>query len=119
MRRLIFGAIMAVYPFATYPLYGDELHGLDELPALRLVISAPPGSTYDRYGRLVARHLGRHLPGRPMVVPQYMPGASGKIAANYLYNVAPKDGSVIGIVLKITPMAQLLGERHIQYDAAR
>jgi len=118
MRRLIWGMIMAVHPFATYPLYGDEVHRLDE-PALRLVISAPPGSTYDRYGRLVARHIGRHLPGSPVVVPQYMPGASGKIAANYLYNVAPQDGSVIGIVLKITPMAQLLGEGRIQYDAAR
>jgi tripartite-type tricarboxylate transporter receptor subunit TctC len=119
MRRLIWGALMAAYPFAIYPLYGDELYGLDEVPSLRLIIPTPPGSTYDRYGRLVARHLVRHLPGRPAVTPQYMPGASGKIAANYLYNVAPKDGSVIGMVLKVTPLTQLLGEGHVQYDAAR
>jgi tripartite-type tricarboxylate transporter receptor subunit TctC len=119
IRRLILGVIMASFPLALHPLYGDELYGLDKPPSLRLVIAGPPGSTYDRYGRLVARHLGRHLPGRPVVTAQYMPGASGKVAANYLYNAAPRDGSVIGIVLKVTPMTQMLGDANIKYDAAR
>ena len=64
---------------------------------LNLVIGYPPGAIYDVYGRLVARHIGRHLPGNPTVVAQNMPGAGSLRTANYLYNVAPKDGSIIGL----------------------
>src|SRR5262244_4509640 len=61
-----------------------------------LLIGYSVGGGYDAYGRLVARHLGKHVPGNPTVVPQNMTGAGSLKAANYLYSVAPKDGSVIG-----------------------
>ena len=61
-----------------------------------LLIGYSVGGGYDAYGRLVARHFGKHLPGNPNVVPQNMSGAGSLKAANYLYSVAPKDGSVIG-----------------------
>src|SRR5260370_40965851 len=64
-------------------------------PQFNLVIGYSPGAIYDAYGRLVARHLGRHLPGNPTGVVQNMPGAGSLRAANYLYVVAPKDGSAI------------------------
>jgi tripartite-type tricarboxylate transporter receptor subunit TctC len=57
---------------------------------IRLLISAEVGGSYDHNGRLVARHLGRHIPGRPKIVPEQMVGASGRVAARYLYNVAPR-----------------------------
>lgn len=63
-----------------------------------LVIGLPPGGGYDAYGRLIARHIGDHIPGHPSVVPQNMPGAGGLKAADYLFNAAPKDGTAIGIV---------------------
>src|SRR5205085_4667819 len=66
--------------------------------AVRLIISADPGGSYDQIGRLVARHLGKHIPGNPRIVPENMLGASGRIAANYLYRAAPRDGSVIGLI---------------------
>ena len=56
------------------------------------------GGGYDTYGRLAARHLGRYLPGNPTLIPRNMPGAGGVVLANYLYNVAPKDGSALAIV---------------------
>ena len=87
--------------------------------SMRLIISADPGGSYDQIGRLVSRHLGKHIPGNPRVVPENMLGASGRVAANYLYHAAPKDGSVIGVIQQSIPMGQALGESGTQYDAAR
>src|SRR5262245_9433086 len=62
-----------------------------------LIVGYSTGGGYDTYARILARHIGRHLPGQPAVVVQNMPGAGSLRAANYLFNVAPKDGSVIGM----------------------
>src|SRR5437660_8023457 len=77
---------------------------------MRLIISADPGGSYDTYGRLIARHLGKQIPGNPRVVPENMLGASGRVAANYMYHAAPKDGSVIAVVQQSLAMGQALGE---------
>src|ERR1700709_2375130 len=61
-----------------------------------VIVGFTPGGGYDLYARLVAQHLGRHIPGNPAVVTQNMPGAGSLKAVNYLYSVAPKDGTVIG-----------------------
>jgi tripartite-type tricarboxylate transporter receptor subunit TctC len=87
--------------------------------SVRLIISADPGGSYDGVGRLMARHLGHHIPGNPRVVPENMLGASGRVAANYVYRSGPKDGSVIAVVQQSIPMGQALGEGSTQYDAAR
>jgi len=86
---------------------------------IRMLITADPGGSYDSNARLVGRHLGKHIPGNPRIVAEQMGGASGRVAANYLYNVAPKDGSVIAIVQQSLPMGQATGETGVQYDAAR
>jgi tripartite-type tricarboxylate transporter receptor subunit TctC len=87
--------------------------------SVRLIISADPGGSYDGVGRLMARHLGQHIPGNPRVVPENVLGASGRVAANYVYHSGPKDGSVIAVVQQSIPMGQALGEGGTQYDAAR
>src|SRR3954467_11767346 len=74
--------------------------------SVRLIISADPGGSYDGVGRLMARHLGQHIPGNPRVVPENMLGASGRVAANYVYYSAPKDGSVIAVVQQSIPMGR-------------
>ena len=63
---------------------------------IQLLIGFSAGGGYDIYGRTLGRYLGRHIPGHPQIVPQNMPGAGSLKLANYLYNVAPKDGSVFG-----------------------
>src|SRR5437763_5790855 len=65
---------------------------------ITISIGNTAGGTYDLMGRLVARHLGRFLPGNPTVIAENMPGAGTLRAANYIYNVAPKDGTELGIV---------------------
>jgi len=69
--------------------------------------------------RTVAAHLGKHLPGNPTVIPQYRPGAGGIVQANYIYNIAPKDGTVIGLLFDNLPMAQVIEPAGIKFDAKR
>jgi len=83
------------------------------------VIIPGTGGGNDQWGRLVAQHIGKHLPGRPTVVTQYMPGAGGLNAANYIYNVAPKGGTVLGIVPSSLPLAPLLGIAGARFDALK
>lgn len=65
---------------------------------ITLIIGTGTGGGYDLWGRLIARHIGKHLLGNPTIIPQNMPGAGGVNAVNYIYNIAPKDGTVIGLV---------------------
>jgi tripartite-type tricarboxylate transporter receptor subunit TctC len=82
-----------------------------------LAIATPSGGGYDLYGRMVARHIGRYLPGNPTIVPQNMPGAGSLIAANWLANVAPKDGTAIAIIPSATLFESLLGNPQARFDA--
>jgi len=85
-----------------------------------IIASFEAGGPYDLYSRLVARHLGVHLPGQPTVVVQNIPGAGGLRGANYLYNVAARDGTVMGVVSQTVAVGQVLATTPgIQYDARR
>jgi tripartite-type tricarboxylate transporter receptor subunit TctC len=76
---------------------------------VNLVVGYGPGGGYDIYARLLARHLGRFIPGHPTIVVQNMPGAGSLRAVNYLYNIAPKDGSTFGMFSRNMPLIGLLG----------
>ena len=82
-----------------------------------IYIGFSPGGTYDLFGRLVARHLQKHIPGNPTVVAQNMPGAGSFIAANWLYRVAPKDGTAIGIATQTIAIEEALKTQGVQYKA--
>ena len=86
---------------------------------MRMLIPAAVGDSYDTEGRLIARHLSKFIPGNPTIVPENMPGASGRNVASYMYNVAPKDGSVIALVQQSIPLAQAMRETGINFDAAK
>jgi tripartite-type tricarboxylate transporter receptor subunit TctC len=85
-----------------------------------IIASFEAGGPYDFYSRLVARHIGAHLPGNPTVVVQNMPGAAGLRGANFLYNVATRDGTVMGVVSQTVAVGQVLATTPgIQYDARK
>ena len=86
---------------------------------IRLVIGNNAGTSYDLSARLIARYLGRHIPGTPAIVPENMPGASGLIATNHVYNLAPQDGTVILAALETIPLRQALGDENVKFDAAK
>src|SRR3982750_1655748 len=60
-----------------------------------MIIGYSSGGSYDLYARLVARYLGNYIPGKPLIVPRNMPGAGSRAAANWIYNIAPRDGTVL------------------------
>jgi tripartite-type tricarboxylate transporter receptor subunit TctC len=86
---------------------------------INFVIGYGTGGGYDIYARLLARFIGEHIPGNPTVVPQNMPGAGSRRAANWLYAVAPKDGTVLACLGQATPTDQALGQPGIQFDARK
>jgi tripartite-type tricarboxylate transporter receptor subunit TctC len=86
---------------------------------VNFVIGYPVGGGYDTYSRLVAAHLGQHLLGHPSVIPVNMPGAVTIRATNYLYNEAPKDGTVVGMIDQAIYLNQILGTAQLRADATR
>ena len=85
---------------------------------ITVTIGYTAGGSYDLYGRMVARHLGKHIPGQPTVIAQNMPGAGSLKAANYLYELAPKDGTALGVIVESAALEQALANPAVQYDAA-
>src|SRR3954447_14361390 len=77
------------------------------------------GGGYDTYARLLARHLGKHLPGNPTIVPQNMPGAGSHKLAGYIYSVAPKDGTAVGAIFPGAVLAPLLADAPLQHDPSK
>ncbi len=84
-----------------------------------LYIGYSAGGGYDIYARFLARHIGKHIPGNPSVVPKNMEGAGSLRLANWLYNVAPKDGTAFGIIGRGTGFDPLLGQQRAQFDATK
>ncbi len=99
------------FPALAAPFQGKDL--------INVIVGFDPGAGYDMYGRFVARFLGKYLTGQPRVVVQNMPGAGSLRAANYIYNIAPKDGTTIGILGQSVPIMQLLGTPGILFDSDR
>ena len=87
--------------------------------SVTIYVGYTAGGSYDLYARLIARHLGKHIPGNPTVVAQNMPGAGSMKAANYIYQVAPKDGTALGVIVESAALEQVLGNSAAQYDAAK
>lgn len=86
--------------------------------SIDLIIGFSAGGGYDAPARLLARFMDGHIPGQPKIVPRNMPGGGSRTAAGYVFNVAPKDGSVLATVDQSLPLQQALGEP-LQFDAAR
>ncbi|MGH6771527.1 MAG: Bug family tripartite tricarboxylate transporter substrate binding protein [Xanthobacteraceae bacterium] len=83
---------------------------------IRMIVGHGVGADYDIGGRLLAKHLARHIPGQPTIIVQNMPGAGSTIAANYLFSQAPKDGTVFGSFSRNLPSQALLGNTRIKSD---
>jgi tripartite-type tricarboxylate transporter receptor subunit TctC len=83
---------------------------------LNMIVFTSPGGANDAMARLIAQHIGRHIPGRPNISVQNMSGAGGLRAANYLYKVAPRDGTVLGTINRPTAFAPLEGVKEAEFD---
>jgi tripartite-type tricarboxylate transporter receptor subunit TctC len=109
LAALILVALAAVPPAAAQT----------ETPAgktVQMIIGFGPGGGYDLWARTLGRHIGKHLPGNPNVVPQNMPGAGSYTAASYIFNIAPKDGSALGIIARDAALGPLTGAAGARFD---
>jgi tripartite-type tricarboxylate transporter receptor subunit TctC len=102
---------------ASPGLAADSVEAFYKGKTIQLLIGFGPGGGYDVYGRAVARHLGRFIPGNPTLVPQNMAGAGSVRAASFLYNAAPKDGTVLGSFSRGIIVDTLLGANKGQFEA--
>ncbi len=111
-------ALLAV--LLTLPAQADAVSDFYRGKTVSLAVGYGPGGGYDIYARLVARHLGRHMPGQPNVVVQNMPGAGSLRAVNWLHNLAPKDGTAVAHFSRNMPLIGILGTNpNFQFDPRR
>jgi tripartite-type tricarboxylate transporter receptor subunit TctC len=87
--------------------------------SVRIIVGFTAGGGYDRWARLIARHMGKYIPGNPTFVVQNMPGAGGLIAANYIYNVAKPDGETLAMTLGSIHLDQLVSRKEVEFDVRR
>ena len=114
-----YGAILGIVCAVTLP--GDATASVEDFykgKRLTVFIGAGPGGGYDRYGRTVARHITRHIPGHPTAIAKNLPGAGSLVLTNMLYNKAPRDGSVIAIVQNAVALEPLLGNKNARFKAS-
>jgi tripartite-type tricarboxylate transporter receptor subunit TctC len=114
MLRLIL--IAAIAALAALPARAEDFYAGK---TVTVITSTGPGGSYDLIARLVATHMPRHLPGAPTMIVQNMPGAGHVLATNYMYAIAPKDGTAIATVDNIIPLHQMLEGQGVHYDAAK
>lgn len=109
-------AVLAFMAVVASEGYADDFY---KGKSIIFIVPSAPGGGYDTYSRLMSAHIGRHLPGQPNVVPQNMPGAGSIRAANFLYAIAPKDGTTIGMVDQAIYLNQVLGTPELKADATK
>jgi tripartite-type tricarboxylate transporter receptor subunit TctC len=115
-RRALF-AIAAI--LAATPACAETPEDFYAGKTIDLVIGYPPAGSNDVYARTLGRYLGKYIPGHPSIVPKNMPGGGSFLALAYLYNVAPKDGTVIGIGAPTAPLDEKLGSTGVRFKTAQ
>jgi tripartite-type tricarboxylate transporter receptor subunit TctC len=122
MRLATSSRVVAVALLALGPLsvaYAQSPADFYKGKTVDLYIGYSAGGGYDVYARALARHMGRFIPGNPTILAKNMPGAGSLVLANWLYNVAPRDGTAFGIIARGTAFDPLLGSTKAQFDASK
>jgi tripartite-type tricarboxylate transporter receptor subunit TctC len=115
LRSFALAGLCAFAPATTFAQSPADFY---KGKTVSIVIGFSPGGTYDLFGRMVARHMGKHIPGNPTVIAQSMPGAGSFTAANFLFARAPKDGTQFGIVTQSLAIEEMLKTPGVNYKAA-
>ena len=97
----------------------DDVASFYSGKTINLMIGGTAGGGYDLYARVLAKYMGKYIPGDPAIVPQNMPGAGNLRVTMYLYNVAPKDGTTIGTFSRSIPLAPMMGLPGAKFDATK
>jgi tripartite-type tricarboxylate transporter receptor subunit TctC len=111
----LIGAALMAAPGAQAQSPADFFRG----KTVTLLVGSTAGGGYDTYARMISRYMGRHTPGNPSVIVSNMPGAGSNIAASYIYNGAPKDGTFIGALYGGAPLEPLIGTTPVKHDPSK
>jgi len=120
IRKLASVALAAVlsFGFTAGAFAADDVASFYKGKRLTMIVGSGPGGGYDTYARLIARHMGRHIPGNPSFITQNKNGAASVIATNYMVNVAPRDGTIIGGLQRSIALIQIMGQKGPKFKAA-
>lgn len=110
-------AAIAVGALTVSPARADSVSDFYKGKTIKILVGYPPAGSYTTYAQLAARHWGKYIPGHPNVIVQNMAGAGSLVAANYFFNVAPKDGSMVGMFADTLSVSQLLFPKKAKFDA--
>jgi tripartite-type tricarboxylate transporter receptor subunit TctC len=116
--RLSLAALLVLSSFVPMAK-ADAISDFYSGKTIRLIVATPPGGPYDNHARLLARHLGDHIPGHPAIVVENLAGGTGMIAANYVYNIGPQDGTVLANLHNMLALIKALGQSDLKVDPAR
>jgi tripartite-type tricarboxylate transporter receptor subunit TctC len=119
MRNRLIPMLALILAATAMPAHADSVEDFYKGRTITVLIGYSPGGSYDAAGRVLARHMGGHIPGNPSLVPQNMPGAGTLNLVNYLYNVSPKDGTAFGIFARGMAMEPLIGGANAKFDATK
>src|ERR1700716_688845 len=121
IRRRCCAAAMALMAggLTAFSAHADPVADFYHGKTLNLIVGTSSGNDYDFRGRLLARHLARHIPGEPTIIPQNMPGAGGIKAANYLASIAPHDGTTLHIIMSNMMSSEAIGAQGVQFDTRK
>jgi len=117
MRGMLSAAVLAAVVLAVPQARADEVADFYRGKRINLIVSYGTGGGYDVYARVLAKHMSKHIPGHPNIIIQNMPGAGSLRGANYIYNVAARDGTVFGTFARnIALIGQIRTNQNVQYD---
>ena len=122
MKRSVVLGFLAVGIALSFTIHPSPVGGQEFFykgKTIRLIVGLAPGGGFDTYSRVIARHIGKHIPGNPTTVVENMPGAASLLAANYVYKVAKPDGLTIGNFIGGLSFQQILGLPGVEFDAPK
>ncbi len=118
MRLFTRAAAAALALFLSAAAYAQTPEAFYRGKTVSIVMGTGPGGSYDLYGRLVAQHIARHIPGQPTIIVEHMPGAGGAIAGNYIFNTAPQDGSKL-LLAHALPLIEKLQNDGVRFQSKK
>jgi tripartite-type tricarboxylate transporter receptor subunit TctC len=121
MRKTLLGIVASCVALLTMVGLGlaDPVEDFYKGRTIKFIVGSNTGGSYDTYSRLLTAHMGRHIPGNPTLVVENMPGASGTKSAQYIGEIAPKDGSVIGMFNQSMPQRQMFEPDQVHFDLSK
>jgi tripartite-type tricarboxylate transporter receptor subunit TctC len=116
--RMHLSAFTAAVLFVASPAAADSVADFYKGKTVAIVMGTGPGGSFDPYGRTIAEHLVRHIPGNPNIIVEHMPGAGGVIAANHIYATAPQDGTKM-LLSHAIPLSEMLEPTGVRFESAK